>query len=164
VTLPFLVWTTAARYPARPASEVEWEELLVRLEIGPRAFRMAADGAAGQENRVFEVAHASVMHEATLTAVLEAMRSGGEVPESIAQVWDVDEEDDRHPLDVTVERWAMLRARNFAAVQRRGLGVWEWRTRGGLVGDQTVTAHQALLATLAVDAQALAAVRGEAGR
>jgi len=32
------------RYAEAPPSEVEWEELLVRYELGPRALRIALDG------------------------------------------------------------------------------------------------------------------------
>ena len=32
-------------YPQRPPSEVEWEELLVKYEITPRALRLAAEDA-----------------------------------------------------------------------------------------------------------------------
>ena len=33
--------------PERPPSEVEWEELLVKLDIAPRALRVAVDDAGG---------------------------------------------------------------------------------------------------------------------
>lgn len=157
-----LVWTTAGSYPERPASEVEWEDLLVRLEIGPRAFRIAAADLNGDAiDRLLEVAHASMMHEMGLSAVLDAMRGGTNAPSSAGAVWEKSEQGDA--LSSTLDRWAALRSRNFAMVQRRGLGVWDWAAEGGILGTQRVTAHQALLATLAFDAQALAMAH-EAGR
>ena len=40
--------STPAGFAARPPSEIEWEDLLVRYEIGPRALRLALDdGDAG---------------------------------------------------------------------------------------------------------------------
>ena len=58
-------------------------------------------------------------------------------------------------------QFTRLRARTFALVQRRGLNVWEWTSRGR--GPfQGATAYQFLQAVASSDGELLAAVRGAA--
>ena len=45
-------------YAARPLSEVEWEELLVRYELTPRALRVALDDGDPAGPRVADLVHA----------------------------------------------------------------------------------------------------------
>jgi hypothetical protein len=145
-------------YPAVPPSEVEWEELLVRYELTPRALRAALDDAeldGEARERVGDLLRALVVNELQVTALFAAMRHG-------------------HPVDgqtrievmaaeprAAYARFAELRGRNFAAVQRRGLEVWGWRAEAP--GQGTVTAHQLILASTALDAQTLAGVREALG-
>ncbi|HKP76503.1 MAG TPA: hypothetical protein VJT67_13325 [Longimicrobiaceae bacterium] len=140
-------------YPAAPRSEVEWEELLVRYELGPRAFRVALEdldeGPAVQP--VGDALRALVMHELRAATLFLAMREGRpmEVQPGVAMV-----SPDPHEVHAQYEE---LRARNFAGVQRRGIRVWKWRTDAPLFGP--VTAYQLILASTAFDGEMLAAVR-----
>jgi hypothetical protein len=138
-------------HPAAPPSEVEWEELLLRVDVAPRALRVAVEDAAGGRGALAPL-RAAVLEEALLGALLAAMAQGLEAPCEVRL--DALEAD----LAGLSHRFAALRARTFAMVQRRGLGVWEWRLRGGPW--EGATAYQLLRAAAARDARMLAAVRG----
>ena len=141
-------------YPAAPPSEVEWEELLVRYELTPRALRAALDDAALEgdvRERVGDLLRALVANELQVTELFAAMRDGLAV-----QVEPRAEAMSAEPR-AAYERFAALRGRNFAAVQRRGLEVWGWRAESPWMG--TVTAHQLILASTALDAETLAEIR-----
>jgi hypothetical protein len=143
-----------AVHPELPPSEVEWEELLVRYELGPRALRAALDdgetgGAAGEH--VAHLLRPLVAHELRVSALFDAMRDG--------RVVDQEPRIEATSADprAACERFAALRGRNFAAVQRRGLEVWRWRAEAPGIGP--VTAHQLILASTALDGETLAGVR-----
>jgi len=141
-------------YPAVPPSEVEWEELLVRYELTPRALRAVLDDAemdGGVRERVGDLLRALVVHELQATELFAAMRDARPVLQ--APRIEVMAADPR----AAYARFAALRGRNFAAVQRRGLEVWGWRTEAPMWG--SVTAHQLILASTALDAETLAGVR-----
>ena len=145
---------TLSLYPAAPPSEVEWEELLVRYELTPRALRAALDDAALEgdvRERVGDLLRALVANELQVTELFAAMRDGLAV-----QVNPRVEVMTAEPR-AAYERFAALRGRNFAAVQRRGLEVWGWRAESPVMG--SVTAHQLILASTALDAETLAGVR-----
>ena len=140
--------------PARPPSEVEWEDLLVRLDIAPRAVRLAVEDGRGEADaEVSRALLAAAGWEALLQHTLDAMTRGDEVPDGFGASWPGEES----PLRA-LER---QRRRTFALVQRRGLGVWEWRARGGLYPGAST--YQLLQAAARMDARTLAAIRG-AGR
>lgn len=146
-TLPDL-----ASLPARPPSEVEWEELLVRLEIAPRALAIAVEETPPADPDVARVLRSGVRRERELRAALEAMHAGGEAsppagPEPAAEA-------DAGEL---LAELARLRSRNFAFVQRRGVDVWEWRVEGGPLGG--TTAYQLLRATMRSDREMLERIR-----
>lgn len=141
--------------PARPPSEVEWEELLVRLEIAPRALRIAVDEAPADDPAVRDALLTGLMAELVLQATVEAMVEGREAPDGAGM------EDARADAGELLGRFAQLRARTFAMVQRRGLNVWEWTARGGAWPG--ATAYQVLQAAARSDGRLLDAVRG-AGR
>lgn len=139
---------------AAPPSEVEWEELLVRYELAPRALRIALDDAEPDgeaRTRIGDLVRALVANELLAAALFAAMRDG--VPVRTEPRIEMLSDDPR----ATCERFAALRGRNFAAVQRRGLEVWGWRTEAPVWG--SVTAHQLILASTALDAETLAGVR-----
>lgn len=141
-------------YPAAPPSEVEWEELLVRYELAPRALRIALDDAepdGAARERVGDLLRALVVNELQVAALFAAM--GGGRPVGSETRIEMMSGDPR----AACERFAVLRGRNFATVQRRGLEVWGWRTEAPVWG--TVTAHQLILASIALDAETLAGVR-----
>lgn len=140
---------------ARPASEMEWEDLLVRYEIGPRALRIAlddGDAAGAAKTHVCDLLRALVFNELWTATLFEAMRTGERPAAGPPRVETAS--DDPRALH---ERYAQLRGRNFAAVQRRGLEVWGWETEAHPHG--RVTAHQLIHAGCALDGETLAGVR-----
>ncbi|HEU4561685.1 MAG TPA: hypothetical protein VFS20_27920 [Longimicrobium sp.] len=143
-------------FAPRPPSEIEWEELLVRYEIGPRALRIALDdgdanGPARQ--RACDLLRALVFNELWTAAQFEAMRAGIPVSDDQSPRTEVLPDEPRALID----RFERLRSRNFAAVQRRGLEVWGWHTEAHPHGQ--VTAHQLIQASVALDGETLASVR-----
>ena len=135
--------------PARPPSEVEWEELLVKLEITPRALRLAAEDRG--EEAVRPLLMEAVAVEARWGHRLECLRDGQTMP--LDPDFAISVLDER-PL---TEHFRELRGRHFAWIQRRGLEVWEWRS--GTDEGGTVTAYQALQAMVLGDAELLARIR-----
>ncbi|HET7462060.1 MAG TPA: hypothetical protein VFJ82_12465 [Longimicrobium sp.] len=151
--------STPVTVAARPASEMEWEDLLVRYEIGPRALRIAlddGDGAGPARTRVCDLLRALVFNEMRTAVLFEAMRTGFPLQAGPPRIETMG--DDPRAL---CERYAQLRGRNFAAVQRRGLEVWGWETVAHPHG--RVTAFQLIHAACALDGETLAGVR-EASR
>jgi len=145
-----------AVYLVRPPSEVEWEELLVRYEIGPRAFRLALDDAADAtgeaRTRVCDLMRALVLNEHLTASAFETMRAGGRPADEVPRI-EVLPDEPRALYD----RYARLRGRNFAAVQRRGLEVWGWEADVHPHG--RVSAYQLIQASAALDGETLAAIR-----
>ena len=143
--------------PARPPSEVEWEDLLVRLEIMPRALRVAIEDAPADSPALVDTLRDGVRAEAALQGMLEAMVDGRELPADSAPGGD------EMPMDAPalLAEYARLRTRSFVMVQRRGLNVWDWQVRGGTCPG--ATAYQLFQAAAQTDGMLLAAIRG-AGR
>lgn len=144
-----------AVFAEAPPSEVEWEDLLVRYELGPRALRVAlddvGDGDAATAERAGDLLRALVVNELQVAALFSAMRDGRAMDGS-----------PRIELmagtpRAAYERYAELRGRNFAAVQRRGIEVWQWRAEAP--GGGTATAHQLIQSSVALDAETLAGIR-----
>lgn len=142
-----------SRWPARPPSEVEWEELLVHLEVYPRILRNALEEAPDGAERARPLLERLAAREGWLSEALEALRQDGRVepgaappapgaPDAAALAWRIDS----------------LRARSFARVQRRGLEVWEWSAAWG-GGGERVAAYPLLRQVALDDGEALAAVR-----
>ena len=141
-------------HPARPASEMEWEDVLVRYDLAPRALRAAlADGdpAGPARARLGDLMRALVFNELWTQLLLAAMRDRAGVSERPHV--------ETAPLDPAAlfERFQRLRERNFNEVQRRGLGVWAWEAFAPRLGP--VTAYQLILSSLELDARTLAEVR-----
>jgi hypothetical protein len=143
--------------PVRPPSEVEWEDLLVRLEIAPRALRIAVEEAPADHPDLLDLLRLGVMAEAVLREQLESMIDGRPVLDGIG-VESVP--DDTASLVAEIGR---LRYRNFLMVQRRGINVWEWTLQGG--GMTGVTSYQLFQAAAKMDGvlldSARRAARGE---
>ncbi|HEU0014973.1 MAG TPA: hypothetical protein VFQ45_14895 [Longimicrobium sp.] len=142
--------------PARPPSEVEWEDLLVRVEIAPRALRVAVEDAPPAHPGLSHVLGMAVMAETVLQRMLEAMVDGRALPADFA----VGSEGMPGDAAALVAEYARLRFRSFVMVQRRGLDVWDWRVRGGPY--EGATAYQLFQAAAQTDGVLLAAVRGAA--
>ena len=141
-------------FPARPPSEVEWEDLLVRVEIAPRALRIAVEDAPRDHPAVIDVLRQGVAAEAALQEMLEAIIDGREARggTGIGGL-----PDDPGALLTEYQR---LRMRSFVMVQRRGLNVWDWTVRGGPYNG--ATAYQLFQAAARQDGDLLAALRGAA--
>ncbi|HEX8245609.1 MAG TPA: hypothetical protein VF541_19005 [Longimicrobium sp.] len=141
-------------HPARPASEMEWEDVLVRYEIAPRALRAAlgdGDLQGPARERLGDLMRALGVNERWTQLLFAAMRDRAGVSERPRV--EMSQEDPAALFD----RFQRLRERNFNEVQRRGLEVWEWRADAPRLGP--VTAHQLILASLELDARTLAEVR-----
>ena len=152
-----MIFSTDPRtLPARPPSEVEWEELLVRVEIAPRALRVAVEDAPADHPGVLEALGWGVLGEMALQQMLEAIVDGRELPGEFG--FGVEAMGDAQAL---VAEYQRLRFRSFVMVQRRGLNVWDWTVRGGPYDG--ATAYQLFQAAALADGALLAAVRG-AGR
>lgn len=137
--------------PARPPSEVEWEDLLVRVEIAPRALRVAVEDAPAGHPGVTAALRTGVMAEALLQDMMEAMVDGREAADGFGLEG---LEDDPQAL---VARYARLRTRSFVMMQRRGLNVWDWTVRGGPYPG--ATAYQLFQGAARMDGMLLGAVR-----
>lgn len=137
--------------PARPASEVEWEDLLVRVEIAPRALRVAVEDAPAGHRGVTEALRMGVMAEAVLQDMLEAIVEGRDARNGFGL------EGMEHDPQVLLACYARLRTRSFAMVQRRGLNVWDWTVRGGAYPG--ATAYQLFQGAARMDGMLLDAVR-----
>jgi hypothetical protein len=138
--------------PARPPSEVEWEDLLVRVEIAPRALRVAVEDAPAGDRGVVQALGAGVAFERDLQAMLEAIvdgRAPPDRPEASGLAGD--------DAQALVAEYARLRMRSFVMVQRRGLNVWDWTVRGGPYDG--ATAYQLFQAAAHRDGVLLAEVR-----
>lgn len=156
-----------AALPAEPPGIAEWENLLVRVELGPRAVRIAVDGAdpvrlaSARDRQGRSVAdHLSHLahREAEAAGWLEAMRTGGGLELAADPP---PNRDDRADGRVEVDRWVLgfaeRRARNFATVQRRGLEVWAWRAEHP--GHGPLSAYRLFGYLAAHDGRHLAAIR-----
>ncbi|HSU15524.1 hypothetical protein [Longimicrobium sp.] len=141
-------------HPARPASEMEWEDVLVRYEITPRALRAAlgdGDAQGPARERLGDLLRALVANELWTAILFAAMRD--RAPVSGQPRVELSSPDPA----ALFERFQRLRERNFAEVQRRGIGVWEWRADAPGLGP--ATAYQVILASAELDGRTLAEVR-----
>jgi hypothetical protein len=138
---------------------VEWEELLVRLEIVPRALRLAVEDA-GDSRAAREILARAVGGERWVHEILlPALRGGTPAPGSPGALPDGESELDGAALAAA---FTSLRDRNFAQIQRRGLGVWEWRSEVE-GGSGSITAYQLMQWMARTDGELLAALRASGG-
>jgi hypothetical protein len=138
-------------FPERPPSEVEWEEILLRVDIAPRALRVAIDDVAPGHPGLSPVLQTAVLGERILQLQFEAMADGRPSPEG-AEINDIGTD-----AGTLADDFVRLRSRTFAMVQRRGLNVWDWRVTGGPF--HGATSYQLLQATAAADGAWLKAIR-----
>jgi hypothetical protein len=146
---------TIGDLPIRPPSEVEWEDLLLRLELMTRALRNTVEDR--DLAAALPLLQEMVMREASVGAWLERHAVGaiGELgTKNAAKCRDETTWED--PADA-VARIVSLRSRNFAMVQRRGLGVWDWRSE--FEGEGPVNAYQLLFWLMSQDVSSLALLR-----
>ena len=142
---------------ARPESVMDWEDLLLRLEIVPRVVRNTVDDLVDDSLGVRLLDEAARRERRVGDWLERASGLQRDSPSSESV------EEPVNPADLAM-RFAGLRARTFAMVQRRGLEVWEWFAP--LEGTESVTAHQLLQWLVYSDGRLLAelreATRGEA--
>jgi hypothetical protein len=146
-----------AALPALPPSIAEWEDLLVRVELMPRALRSTLEGAPGGP-AVDGLLREMVEREARFGRWLQRLAdaaAGVPAAEAAAAALPAAAAAD------LPERFGRLRARTFAMVQRRGLEVWRWA--GELEGYGAPTVFQALTLLVHEDVRALAALRAARG-
>lgn len=146
-----MIFKDPRTFPARPPSEVEWEDLLVRVEIAPRALRIAVEDAPRDDPGVADVLRWGVLAEAVLQEMLEAIIDGREARDGMSI-----EGLPGDPAALLAE-YQRLRMRSFVMVQRRGLNVWDWTVRGGPYDG--ATAYQLFQAAAQQDGDLLAAMR-----
>lgn len=144
-----------ANVPLEPPSIAEWEELLVRIEIAPRAVRATLHDAAPDDPEVRAELSRMVRGEIRWGHLLDALRQGAVIQTELTSV--PDERHDCDTTDVLVRAFAELRSRNSAQAQRRGLDVWAWRSPTDR-GD-TLSAFRVLSVMARYDARHLAALR-----
>lgn len=144
----------------RPRDIAEWEDLLVKLEIGPRALRLALDDLPPERQGAAARHFTHLAHrEAEAGEWLQRMREGAPL-----EPWtDHTADDGAEGVQDVVWAFERLRSRTFAAAQRRGLEVWEWAATHPEFG--TVTAFQLLEYLVRHDGRHLSRLRGAvAGR
>ena len=138
-----------AALPALPEAVAEWEDLLVRLEIMPRALQGALEEPHAGGERTEATLSALLTREVRVGRWLEEAAFGS--AEATEGTWPAGM-DDRWLAD----RFAAVRARNFAMVQRRGVDVWNW---SGQLDGTPVTVYQLLSGLVRADAAVLGALR-----
>ncbi|MBA4158063.1 MAG: hypothetical protein H0X65_11375 [Gemmatimonadetes bacterium] len=151
-----------AGLPHRPSHIAEWEDLLVRYELGPRAVRHAVEEVEGDESaaasgswRVADHLAHLAEREAEAGAWLQALQQGQELKPWAAA--EAHRGASRTEPTSDLERYTVHRNRNFARVQRRGVDVWEWESSHALFG--AVTAFQLLSYQVRHDGRHLARIR-----
>lgn len=140
------------RFPAHPPSEVEWEELLARMEIAPRALRLAVDDSPAPADALARELRAAAAAEAWLSAAIERMERG----EAFGRGGTVDVGGGGDGPDGLLATVMRLRTRNFVRLQRRGIDAWAWTAE---IEGAPTTMHQVLAAVVAADGERLARVR-----
>lgn len=140
-------------FPRRPASEVEWEDLLLRMEVMMKALRVLLDEVDAGAPAVAPTIARLLERETFARTFLERAADLPSEPVSDGQTAVLKED--------ALDRFVRLRARNFAMVQRRGIEVWEWEAAVSETASATV--HQVLSALVAADVDALAAIRRASG-
>lgn len=146
------------RFPPRPPSEVEWEDLLLRLEIAPRALALAVEDAGGRGASLLPDLKTAVLSDEWLGHAIEALSEGRPLARGGDFLLQLPNEHDLGKRYLVA--FASRRARNFAMLQRRGIGVWDWRAE---VDGEPVTMYQLVCAVVDADGERLARVR-QAGR
>jgi hypothetical protein len=132
-----------AGFPAQPRDVAEWEDLLIRFEIAPRALRHTLESARGgidvpdpSLRRVADQLRHLAEREAEAWQWMQALREGGKL-----RVWAGGPRPDAtaadRPLRDDLDRFTSFRSRNFAWVQRRGVDVWGWSASHEKFGEVT---------------------------
>lgn len=162
--------------PRRPLSEVEWEELLVRLELMPRALGVTMENFAPESKIADRVLRELADREAEAGEFLEAAVTRGPAADVSPRGTPVDAASksaraagqsvghtgaaDMQPVGPqsdALDRFMRFRRRNFAIVQRRGIEIWEWEAPLGQ--NDRVTIYQMIAYLVEADVAALMELR-----
>lgn len=142
--------------PRHPPSVAEWEDLLVRLEIAPRALRVTLEDAPAEDAELRALMAEAVGREAARQRVMEALQAGGPLPGEAPAPAPAHPEG-RTDARALAETFGSLRMRTFAMAQRRGVDVWAWE--GADAEGRTLTVYQLFTRMVRDDARLLAALR-----
>lgn len=140
------------RYPEVPESEVEWEDLLYRLELMLKGLPITLERSPGGDHTA-RILEDLIRREAEVAAFLEDAcldeRDGARATAlEPTEFFDVQR---------MTDEFRRLRARVFAIVQRRGIEVWSWK--GTLPGGGRATIYRVLRYLQQADTRSLAAIR-----
>jgi hypothetical protein len=139
--------------PPHPAHVADWEDLLVRLEIAPRALRVTLEDAPAGDPEVRALVARAAAGERVFQRMMEAMHAGDPFPEAAAAPAEEPGDDARTLADA----FTSLRMRTFAMAQRRGVDVWAWQSADA--EGRTLTVYQLFNRMVREDARLLAALR-----
>lgn len=131
---------------------MEWEDLLVRLELMPKALRVLIEDIDDNAAPVGLLLRDLIAREKFVRNFMERAAAMEMSPSE----QDVEAQPARRQRDA-LDRFVRLRTRNFAMVQRRGIDVWQWEGRTD--GEHRATIFQVLTLLAREDVSALAAVR-----
>ena len=134
-----------------PAHVADWEDLLVRLEIAPRALRVTLEDAPAGDPEVRALVARAAAAERGFQRAMEAMQAGDPLPDGAPPA--AQEGDTRSQA----EAFTSLRMRTFAMAQRRGVDVWAWQAADA--EGRTLTVYQLFTRMVREDARLLAALR-----
>lgn len=139
--------------PPHPAHVADWEDLLVRLEIAPRALRVTLEDAPAGDPEVRAIVARAAAAERVFQRMMEAMQAGGPLPDA-APAAPPESGDDARTL---AETYTSVRMRTFAMAQRRGVDVWAWQSVDA--EGRALTVYQLFTRMVREDARMLAALR-----
>lgn len=143
--------------PPHPPHVADWEDLLVRLEIAPRALRVTLEDARADDPEVRALLSRAAAAEQRFQRMMEAMQAGAPLPGGDAAGAPL-RPDGRDDAQALAETFGSLRMRTFAMAQRRGVDVWAWQSAGP--DGRGVTVFQLFNRMVREDARLLAALRG----
>ena len=144
----------AEEAPPHPAHVADWEDLLVRLEIAPRALRVTLEDAPADDPEVRALVARAAAGERVFQRTMEALQAGQPLPDAAAAPREEPGEDAR----TLAEAFTSLRMRTFAMAQRRGVDVWAWQSADA--EGRTLTVFQLFNRMVRADARLLADLRG----
>jgi hypothetical protein len=139
--------------PPHPSHVADWEDLLVRLEIAPRALRVTLEDAPTDDPEVRGLVARAAAAERVFQRMMEAMRTGAPLPDPEPALPEEAGDDAR----TLAETYTSVRMRTFAMAQRRGVDVWAWESPDA--EGRALTVYQLFSRMVKEDARLLAALR-----
>lgn len=147
-------------FAEHPADIAEWEELLARFELMPKAVSSSLAQIDAHWAQIHPVLAGMLTRESWAAEALGALRGAGELPATPNPRAPAVSRDDGERVAVC-RQLADLRGRNFAQLQRRGLGVWEWLAERP--GGVPLTTNRLIRHLVQQDGRSLQALRALAG-